>query len=127
MCYGVQESTNTPLLWSDDELQKLLAGSPVLEESRSRIKELKRQWGELNDNYFSKDPASFPPSLFGYDQFAAAFSVVLAHAIYLPSASLFALLPVASLMGRTGNGNGSFVDYDDETKRVVVKAGRSYR
>lgn len=65
--------------------------------------------------------------LFGYEQFAAAFSVVLAHAQYLPSAQMFALLPLASLMGRTGNGNGSIVDYDEASKRVVVTAQRPYR
>jgi histone-lysine N-methyltransferase SETD3 len=64
---------------------------------------------------------------YGYEKFAAAFSVVLAHALYLPSAEMFALLPLASLMGRTGNGNGSFVDYDAASNRVLLTAGRPYR
>ena len=64
---------------------------------------------------------------FGYEQFAAAFSVVLAHAVYLPSAEIFALIPVASFIGRTGNGNGCEIDYDAQSKCVVVTAGRPYR
>ena len=52
---------------------------------------------------------------------------MLAHAIYLPSAEVFALLPIASLLGRTGNGNGSEIDYDAASKCVVVTAGRPYR
>ena len=77
--------------------------------------------------HFPGPPWPHPAELFGYDQFAAAFSAVLAHAIYLPSAEVFALLPIASVMGRTGNGNGCDIDYDSTAKRVVVAAGRPYR
>lgn len=121
------ERTNSPLLWSDAELEALLKGSPVLEESRTRITEMKRQWQELHDNWFSKDTETFREDVYGYEQFSAAFCVVLAHTTYLPSAQMFAILPLASLMGRTGNGNGAFVDYDEGTGRVVVTAGRPYR
>jgi len=56
-----------------------------------------------------------------------AFSVVLAHAAYLPSAECFALLPLAGQLGRTGNENGCDLDYDGESGTVVVKSGRPYR
>ena len=81
----------------------------------------------MEDNWFSKDPARYPQGLFGYEAFTAAFSAILSHAIYLPSAEIFALLPVASLIGRTGNSNGCEIDYDVESKCVVVTAGRPYR
>lgn len=71
-----------------------------------RVAALKLQWQQLHDGWFSKDVGAFPEALFGYEPFAAAFSVVLAHALYLPAAGMFALLPVASMMGRSGNGNG---------------------
>jgi len=121
------ERTQTPLLWSDAEIEELLRGSPTQAEARSRAAELRAQWQALHDSTFSKDPQRFSPAVFGYDAFAAAFSVVLGHAVYLPSASCFALLPVASLMGRTGNDNGSNLDYDAERGAVVVRAGRPYR
>lgn len=54
-------------------------------------------------------------------------SVVLAHAAYLPSAELFALLPLAGRLGRTGNENGCDLDYDADSGTVVLKAGRPYR
>jgi hypothetical protein len=44
--------------------------------------------------------------------FLDAVAVVLAHAIYLPSAGCFALLPLVSSMRRTGNGNGCDADFD---------------
>lgn len=57
--------------------------------------------------------------------FLHAFAVVLAHAIYLPSASCFALLPFVSFMQRTGNDNGCTVDYDlGEMPFVSIAAGR---
>jgi histone-lysine N-methyltransferase SETD3 len=65
--------------------------------------------------------------VYNYEAFAAAFCVVLGHALYLPSAQLFALLPLISLMGRTGNANGCDVDYNPESKQVFIKAGRPYR
>jgi hypothetical protein len=56
-----------------------------------------------------------------------AFSVVLAHASFLPSAECFALLPLAGQLGRTGNDNGADLDYDAATGTVLLKAGRPYR
>ncbi|GAX73871.1 hypothetical protein CEUSTIGMA_g1321.t1 [Chlamydomonas eustigma] len=121
------DQSYSTLLWTDSELETLLSGSPVLAESRNRVSELKRQWQELYDGWFSKDVSKFKPDTYNYEKFAAAFCVVLAHTVYLPSAQLFALLPLISLMGRTGNANGCDVDYDSESKQVFIKAGRPYR
>jgi len=46
---SLPERTATPLLWSADELESLLSGSSIVEETRSRVVELKRQWQDLND------------------------------------------------------------------------------
>eukprot|EP00798_Chlamydomonas_sp_ICE-L_P020004 gene20004-26717_t len=121
------ETTLTPLLWTDAELDALLQGSPVPAEARSRVAELKKQWAELEEQFFSQDKTKFNPDIFNYDSFARAFAVIMAHAIYLPSASCFALLPVASLMARTGNENGCNLDYDTETQSVVITSPRTYR
>jgi hypothetical protein len=43
------------------------------------------------------------------------------------AAECFALLPLAGLMGRTGNDNGCDLDYDASTSSVVVRASRQYR
>jgi len=121
------ERTNTPLLWPDEELDRLLTGSATLPEAKARKATLRSQWQALHDAAFASNAARFPPERYNYDAFADAFSVVLACAQYLPSAQLFALLPVASTMSRTGNGNGSYVDYDEASGRVVVTAARPYR
>jgi histone-lysine N-methyltransferase SETD3 len=116
----------SPLLWEEGELAELLSGSPVMQEALSRRAAIVQQWQDLDALAFSQNPALFPPSecpgrlcaanrrhnpggracaaagAFGQQPFMAAFSVVLAHAVYLPSASCFALAPVASQLARTG-------------------------
>ena len=65
--------------------------------------------------------------VFGLQPFMRAFSVVMAHALYLPSASCFALVPVASTLGRTGAETGCTLDYDAESGVVVVRTTRAMR
>lgn len=121
------EMTLSPVLWEDKERELLLQGSPVLEEARQREQVLRGQWKELNEKWFSRDNNKFSAAVFNESNFLHAFSVVVAHSLYLPSAECFALLPLASLMGRTGNSNGCTLDYDQEKKAVVVTATRPYR
>lgn len=69
-----------------------------------------------------------PAALYGQKPFCEAFSVVLAHALYLPSAGLFALLPLAGQLGRTGSeAVGCAIDYDEASKSVVVTCPRALR
>ena len=49
----------SPLLWSDAELEELMAGSPVLPEARSRKKALADTWAALAPK-LAADPARFP-------------------------------------------------------------------
>ncbi|KAJ9518692.1 hypothetical protein QJQ45_018734 [Haematococcus lacustris] len=119
--------TWSPLLWDTEQLQTLLAGSPIQSEAIARKAALLQQWQTLQDTVFCCDTQRFPASVFGQEQFMQAFSVVLAHAIYLPSASCFALLPLASLLSRTGSETGCSLDYDPELKAVVLKSGKALR
>lgn len=120
-------ATMTPLLWEDCELTELLAGSPALPEAQSRKAALQQQWQDLQERVFSQDTTKFPQSVYNQAAFQAAFSVVLAHAVYLPSANCFALLPVASLLGRTGAESGCALDYDPERQAAVVTTPRMLR
>jgi hypothetical protein len=102
-------------------------GSPVLEEARSRQAALQQQWAQLAQATVAADPSRFDPAHFNEAAFLRAFSVVLAHAAYLPSAECFALLPLAGQLGRTGNDNGTDLDFDAATGSVVLKSARPYR
>lgn len=64
---------------------------------------------------------------FSEDDFFKAMSVVLGHAVYLGNAQCFALLPLASLVPRTGNENGCLLDYDEERGSVLLTTTRPYR
>ncbi|PNH12803.1 hypothetical protein TSOC_000234 [Tetrabaena socialis] len=66
-------------------------------------------------------------AVFSEAAFCRAFSVVVGHACFLPAANVFALLPLASSMGRTGNGNGCDIDFDAERNAVIVTAKRGFR
>jgi len=120
-------ATLSPILWEEDEIRSLLQGSPVMQEALDRRAALIQQWQALNDAHFSKDPAKYPAAVFGQGPFMEAFSVALAHAIYLPSANCFALMPVLSLLARTGTGAGCDIDYDADKKAAVVTAARQLR
>ncbi|GLC74385.1 hypothetical protein PLESTF_001507400 [Pleodorina starrii] len=120
------EATLSPLLWEDSELRELLEGSPMLAEARTRREALRQQWAALEPK-LRADPGRFPPDVFSERAFLRAFSVVVSHSLFLPSANCFALLPLASAMGRTGNGNGCDLDFDPQLNAVVVTAGRPYR
>jgi len=120
-------ATFTPLLWEESEITQLLAGSPIQKEASSRRAAIIQQWQDLQDRVFSQDPAKFPPSAFGQEAFLAAFSVILAHSVYLPSASCFALLPVASQLDRTGSEAGCLLEYDPDLKSVVITTPRALR
>ncbi|KXZ52752.1 hypothetical protein GPECTOR_8g143 [Gonium pectorale] len=120
------EATLSPLLWEENELKELLSGSPALEEAQTRRAALRQQW-QLLEPKLQAEAARYPPAVFGEQAFYRAFSVVVGHAAFLPSANCFALLPLASLMGRTGNGNGCDLDFDAQLNAVVVTAARPYR
>jgi len=46
-------------------ITKMLTGSPVLPEAKERRKALEEQWQQLQDQFFSKDPAKFPAGAYG--------------------------------------------------------------
>lgn len=108
----------SPILWDDKFRKTELKGSPVLEQSREREAALRAEWADIAAAIAAlPNSGDFAATEFSDDAFLRAACVVLAHAIYLPSAQCFALLPFVSLMQRTGNGDGCDVDYDAGTAR----------
>jgi hypothetical protein len=65
--------------------------------------------------------------IFNEKEFLEAMSVVIAYAAYLGNAQCFALLPMATLIRRTGNENGAILDYDLDLGAVTLTATRPYR
>jgi hypothetical protein len=57
----LQAATESPLLWSPEEVEGLLKGSAVRAEAASRTALLHQQWQQLDAQHFQKDPATFTP------------------------------------------------------------------
>ena len=113
---SLPESVDSPVFWSEDERARLLRGSPVAEESRSRNSELQKEWESLE---------SIRPSWLTKNGFSNAMSVVLSHAVFLPAVSCFALLPILGDIQKTGSGSGASIDYDVNSNMVTVTSSMS--
>lgn len=121
----VQATTLSPILWDDSLRTNELRGSPVLSEARQREAALRAEWTDISAAITElPNAADFNDGTFCEGRFLEAVAVVLAHAIYLPTAQCFALLPLVSLMRRTGAGNGCDVDYDAGAPLVQSCAAR---
>lgn len=118
-------TTLSPILWTAEEQQKLLKGSPALEEVQQRSAALEGEYEDLQ-SYFTKDPQAFPQEYFSLEAFKSAFSVILSRAVYLPSADLFALVPYADALNHRADSQ-AYLDYSMEDQAVVFPVDRNYK
>ena len=107
---------DSPIFWSEEDRIALLKGSPVLKESRQRSMALHSEWEGVRE---------FCPTWLTEEMFRNSMSVVLSHAVYLPSVSCFALLPILGDIPKTGSESGAVIDYDPETNMVILKSSVS--
>ena len=114
---SLPSSVDSPIFWSDDERARLLRGSPVAEEAGRRRASLKAQWDALN-----RTPV---PEWLTEERFMDGMSVVLSHAVFLPSVGCFALLPIVGDLQKTGSESGAVVDYDAASNKVTVTSSIS--
>ncbi|MCO5568958.1 hypothetical protein L7F22_022661 [Adiantum nelumboides] len=66
-----------------------------------------------------------PQSYFTVDAFKNAFAVVLSRAIYLPSAELYALVPIADAVNANGKSETLF-EYSTEEQAVVLRVDKGH-
>lgn len=59
----VQERTMSPLLWTDDDIRRLLKGTSVVDEALQRKVVLRNAWDDLAE-ILGQDPDLFPPGNF---------------------------------------------------------------
>jgi histone-lysine N-methyltransferase SETD3 len=118
-------TTLSPLLWSAEEQQQLLKGSPALEEVQQRTAALEGEYEDL-ESYFTKDPQKFPQVHFSLEAFKTAFSIILSRALYLPAADLFALVPFADALNHRADCE-AYVDFSMEDQAVVLTVDRNYK
>jgi len=63
--------------------------------------------------------------VYNREEFRKAMSVVFAHAAFLDSAQCFALLPIATLLKRTGAEDAAQLDFDLDNQTATLKAGKA--
>lgn len=120
-------AVDNPIVWPDEIRAELLRGSPTLQECRDRQRALTDEWNILRELMNEKGgEEKYPKSVFNTDAFMSTMTVVLSHAIYLPSAECFALLPLLGNMSRTGSSAGAVIDYDFDLEAVTLTASQSY-
>ena len=127
---SLPDTSDSPVLWPEEERKELLRGSPVLSEARERDAALDRQWGELEKVVAEKgnNGGSWPSNSFTREGFRGAVAVILANATFLPAAGCFALLPLVSVAGRTGRvvvAGGSGGSGSNESERGSNNDGGS--
>ena len=66
------------------------------------------------------------PEVFNKEAFRKAMTVIFAHAAYLDAAQCFALLPIATLLKRTGREDAAVLDFDVERQSATLTANRLY-
>eukprot|EP00884_Botryococcus_braunii_P013165 jgi/Botrbrau1/2184/Bobra.101_2s0019.2 len=123
---SLPEATQSPVFWPAPLRMQLLKGSPTLPEAEIREAALRSEWQSLAAS-MAEDPTNFPPGRFSEEDFLNAMSVVFGYAAYLENAQCFALLPLATLVRRTGNENGCLLDYNLERGSVTLTTTRPYR
>ena len=93
-----------PLLWTADELQTLLQGSPVREEAASRLESADDEYASIADQIRS-NPDDFPLDAYEFltrDAFVDALATVLARAVWLNAANCYAMVPLVDLLPLVG-------------------------
>ncbi|GLC60161.1 hypothetical protein PLESTB_001580500 [Pleodorina starrii] len=133
------QAVESPLLWSDTELDSLLQGSPLLPAVRQRQSGIRKEYEALDTvwfmagSLFNKYPFDLPTETFTFDRFQQAFAAVQAAIVHLqgvPIAKRFALVPLGPPLLAYSSTSKNMMTYDEENRAVrlvvsgPVEAGR---
>ncbi|KGN58197.1 ribulose-1,5 bisphosphate carboxylase/oxygenase large subunit N-methyltransferase, chloroplastic [Cucumis sativus] len=132
-----QLAVESPLLWSEDELD-YLSGSPTKKEVLERAEGIKKEYNELDTvwfmagSLFQQYPYDIPTEAFSFEIFKQAFVAVQSCVVHLQKVSLarrFALVPLGPpLLAYRSNCKAMLTAVDGAVELVVdrpYKAGES--
>jgi hypothetical protein len=130
-----QLAVESPLLWSESELE-YLAGSPLKDEILKRIEGIRKEYNELDTvwfmsgSLFQQYPYDLPTEAFPFEIFKQAFAAVQSCVVHLQNVSLarrFALVPLGPpLLAYCSNCKAMLSAVDGAVELVVdrpYKAG----
>eukprot|EP00466_Bigelowiella_natans_P007886 jgi/Bigna1/86998/estExt_fgenesh1_pg.C_150260 len=126
--------TYSPITWTSEERNSLLQGSFIKEEANQRVQALEKRWIALEQKIdelisSSSSSSSSLDALRGgltFQAFVDAFSVVLAHGVYLESVKQVALVPLTELLPRVVVSSSSSSSSSSSTGGTTLMATLDY-
>ncbi|KAK9830198.1 hypothetical protein WJX72_010243 [[Myrmecia] bisecta] len=131
-----QLGAKTPLLWDDGEVERFLAGSPVVALVKERLKGVQREYQELDTvwfmagSLFKNYPYDIPTEAFSLELFTQAFAAVQASVVHLqgvPLSKRFALVPLGPPILSYSSTSKAMLKYDPAAKEVVLVVDRDVK
>lgn len=83
------QGARSPLLWPEEQIEELLAGSPVVDEIKSRLEGIRKEYEELDTVWFMTSslfrdyPFEIPTEQFSFDVFCQAFVAISGSIVHL--------------------------------------------
>ncbi|KAK1369749.1 Rubis-subs-bind domain-containing protein [Heracleum sosnowskyi] len=123
-----QLAVESPLLWSDDQLN-YLTGSPTKAEVMERAQGIRREYNELDTvwfmagSLFQQYPYDIPTEAFPFEIFKQAFVAVQSCVVHLQRVSLarrFALVPLGPPLLSYGSRCKAMLTAVDDAVQLVV-------
>ncbi|EFJ49228.1 Rubisco large subunit N-methyltransferase [Volvox carteri f. nagariensis] len=101
---SIPEDLDTPLLWSEDELQEL-QGTQVLQTLGGYLTFFRSTFQQLQSGLFTSNPAAFPPSIFTLPRFLWAVAAVRSRSHPPLDGPKIALAPLTELVSHRRAAN----------------------
>lgn len=129
------QGAKSPLLWPEEQVEDLLAGSPVIGQIKQRLKGIEKEYQELDTvwfmagSLFKNYPFEIPTEQFSLELFTQAFAAVQSSVVHLqgvPLSKRFALVPLGPPLLTYSSTSKAMLQYDQESRQVRLAVDRSY-
>ncbi|DBA98606.1 TPA: hypothetical protein ACH3X1_014399 [Trebouxia sp. C0004] len=131
-----QMGAKSPLLWEEGQVESLLAGSPVVNMVKDRLKGIEKEYQELDTVWFMAGslfrnyPYDIPTEAFSLQLFTQAFATVQASIVHLQDVTLskrFALVPLGPPLLSYSSTSKAMLKYDSSSREVRLTVDRDYQ
>lgn len=131
------QSVESPLLWSDSELNDLLAGSSIISAVKERKEGIRAEYQQLDSvwwlasSLFETYPFDMPSLVFPFEVFLSAFVAVQGSILHLRGEGVgpgkrFALCPLGPPLIRYSSTSKALISYNASKEAVELVADKDY-